>query len=166
MPSQSQARSCDIEMIFFVRETFRDLLACLPCQSQHFIPLTTRLIFATTSKINSTMTEEAFLDSCKREQKVVLHDLFDGQVSPQSAATKLAAVTLPVPLPDLGEEDKDEDEAEEALAHIEGMWHNIISSLEEAPEHAKTVCDLTICMSQLQPALAVSGDQLCDSEPR
>lgn len=112
------------------------------------------------------MTEKAFLDSCKREQKVVLHDLFDGQVSSQSAATKLAAVTLPVPLPDLGLEDKDEDEAEEALPHIEGMWHNIISSLEEAPEHAKTVCDLTICMSQLQPALAVSGDELCDSEPR
>ena len=153
-------------MIFFACEIFRDLLACLPCQSQHFLTLTTRLIFATASKTNSTMTEVAFLDSCKREQKVVLHDMFGGQVSPQSAATKLAAVTLPVPLPDLGEGDEDEDEAEEALAYIEGMWHNIISSLEEDPEHAKTVCDLIICMSQLQPALAVSGDELCDIEPR
>ena len=112
------------------------------------------------------MPEEINFDSSKREQNIVLHDLFDGQVSPQSGATKLAAITLPVPLPDPGNGDEDEDEAEEALAHIEGMWHNIISSLEEAPEHAKTACDLIICMSQLQPALTVSGDQFYDSEPR
>jgi hypothetical protein len=110
------------------------------------------------------MPEELNFDNSRREQKIVLHDLFDGQVSPQSAATSLAAITLPGPVP--GPANTNEDEAEEALAHIEGMWHNIISSLEEAPEHAKTVCDLIIWMSQLQPALTVSGDQFCDSEPR
>lgn len=109
-----------------------------------------------------TMFEETFLDNSRCERNAVLRDLFDGQISPQAAAPKLAAITLPRPPPD---QDDDEDEAEEALAHIEGLWKNILDSLEEAPEHVKTVCDLIVCMSQLEPALTVSGKQFCDSDP-
>jgi hypothetical protein len=44
------------------------------------------------------------------------------------------------------------------LANIEGLQKKIIDSLEEAPEHVKAVCDLIICMLQLELALTVSGN--------
>jgi hypothetical protein len=56
------------------------------------------------------------------EQKNVLCDLFDDPVSPQAAAPKLAAVTLPLSLPD----QDDKDEVEEAVTRIERLRNYII----------------------------------------
>ena len=84
-----------------------------------------------------------------------------GHLTPQEAAPKLAAVTLPDPIPDID----NEDDEEEVLVNLERMFNMMLRALSTRPEHVYTIFDLMICLSQLPPALTKSGKQLCGTDP-
>jgi hypothetical protein len=96
-----------------------------------------------------------------QHQEAVIRDLLDGHLTPKTAAPKLAAVTLPNPIPDIDNEDDEED----VLVNIERMFNIMLEALESRPESVHTIFDLMICMSQLPPALTESGNQLCGTDP-
>jgi hypothetical protein len=96
-----------------------------------------------------------------QHQETVIHDLLTGHLTPRTAAPKLAAVTLPDPIPDIN----NEDDEEEILVNIERMFNMMLGALETRPECVHTIFDLMICMSQLPPALTESGNQLCGTDP-
>lgn len=102
-------------------------------------------------------TEQAS-DKLWLDVEAVTRRFFDNELSPETAAQKLATIVLPSPPPD---QDDDDDE-DCTMAHIEGMWRHIIGMLEVTPERAQTACDLIVCMSQLPPVLTISGRQLCE----
>lgn len=94
-------------------------------------------------------------------QEAVIRELLDGHLTAKTAAPKLAAVTLPDPIPDID----NEDDEEEVLVNIERMFNMMLRSLETRPECVHIIFDLIICMSQLPPALTTSGQQLCGTDP-
>jgi hypothetical protein len=96
-----------------------------------------------------------------QHQEAIVRDLLDGHLTPATAAPKLAAVTLPNPIPDI---DNEEDE-EEILVNLERMFKMMLRALETRPECVHTIFDLMICMSQRPPALTESRNQLCGTDP-
>jgi len=106
-------------------------------------------------------TEQAS-DKLWLDVEAVTRRFFDNELSPETAAQKLATIVLPSPPPD---QDDDDDE-DCTMAHVEGMWMHIIGMLEVTPERAQTACDLIVCMSQLPPVLTISGRQLCEENRR
>jgi hypothetical protein len=96
------------------------------------------------------------------DQELVLRDLFDNKIDLEVAAEELAAIVLPEPPPDQDDDDQDDD----TMAYIEGMWNIVIGTLEEDPSRAKRVSELIVCISQLPPAIAQSGAQLCEENKR
>ena len=84
-----------------------------------------------------------------------------GHLTPQEAAPKLAAVTLPDPIPDID----NEDDEEEVLVNLERMFNMMLRALSTRPEQVYTIFDSMICLSQLPPALTKSGKQLCGTDP-
>lgn len=84
-----------------------------------------------------------------------------GHLTPQEAAPKLAAVTLPDPIPDID----NEDDEEEVLVNLERMFNMMLRAPSTRPEQVYTIFDLMICLSQLPPALTKSGKQLCGTDP-
>lgn len=96
-----------------------------------------------------------------QHQEAIIRDLLDGHLTTKAAAPKLAAVTLPDPIPDID----NEDDEEEILVNLERMFNMMLRALETGPECVHTIFDLMICMSQLPPALTESGQQLCATDP-
>lgn len=91
----------------------------------------------------------------------LIREVFDGHLNPKAAAPKLAAVTLPDPIPDLNSEE-DEDEL---IGPIERMFNFMLRHLETDLKRVQPIFNLVICMSQLSPALTGSGQQLCATDP-
>lgn len=94
-------------------------------------------------------------------QKDIIREVLGGTLTPETAAPKLAAVTLPDPIPDADNEDDEDD----IMVNIERMFNYMIWSLKSRPEQVRTIFDLIVCMSQLPPALTISGRQLCETDP-
>jgi hypothetical protein len=94
-------------------------------------------------------------------QKEIIREVVTGQLTPKAAAPKLAAATLPDPIPDI-ESEEDEDGI---LSDTERMFNITLEVLETDPKSAPTIRDLIVCMSQLPPALTKSGQQLCATDP-
>lgn len=61
-----------------------------------------------------------------QRQKAILDELFDGQLTIKTAAPKLAAATLPDPIPDINNEEDEFD----IMADIERMFNYMLSALE------------------------------------
>lgn len=93
-----------------------------------------------------------------QHQEAVIRELLDGHLTPQAAAPKLAAVTLPDPIPDID----NEDDEEEILVNLERMFNMMLKALETRPECVHTIFDLMICISQLPPALTESGNHFAE----
>jgi hypothetical protein len=96
-----------------------------------------------------------------QHQETLIHDLLNGHLTPTTAAPALASATLPNPVPDIN----NEDDEEEVLVNIERMFNIMLEALESRPESVHTIFNLIICMSQLSPALTKSGNQLCGTDP-
>lgn len=75
----------------------------------------------------------------------ILQELFDGRITAETAAPRLAAATIDTGLGQL------------CLGDIEGMWNSILGHLEDFPDQVQTVVDLVICVSDLPPPLSESG---------
>lgn len=93
-------------------------------------------------------------------QKDFIRKTLDGQLTPRAAAPKLAAVTLGDPVPDVHNEE-DEDEF---LGSIERMFNYMIRSLGERPEDVQTIFELLVCLSQLPQVFTKSGQPLYRSD--
>jgi hypothetical protein len=96
-----------------------------------------------------------------QHQEVIIRDLLDGHLTPTTAAPKLAAVTLPNPIPDID----NEDDEKEVLVNLERMFSMMLHVLETRPECVHTIFDLMICMSQLPPVLTKLWEHLCGTDP-
>lgn len=87
-------------------------------------------------------------------QLPVINSLFTGQLIAESAASRLAGIT--VPNPNIDPEDCEED--------LQLLWGNVLTSLVEVPDQVSTVADLIWCISKLPPPITESGQQLAVNE--
>lgn len=107
------------------------------------------------------MSDDADRPAEWQYQTDIIYEVLDGTLDPVTAAPKLAAVTLPDPISDV---DNEEDE-DDIMVNIERMFNYMIWALETHPGQVRTIFDLIMCMSQLPPALTVSGRPLCETDP-
>jgi hypothetical protein len=75
------------------------------------------------------------------QHATTLQELFDGTLTPQTAATKLSALTIPNP----------KIRRHKNAYPIQLLFENILSSLHEHPNQVQTVADLIISISELPP---------------
>lgn len=103
-------------------------------------------------------------DDCPIEwhhQKEIIREVVTGQLIPKAAAPKLAAATLPDPIPDI----ESEEDGDNILSDTERMFNIMLEVLETDPKSTPTIRDMIVCMSQLPPALTKSAQQLCATDP-
>ncbi|KAM0720933.1 hypothetical protein Q7P37_003218 [Cladosporium fusiforme] len=87
-------------------------------------------------------------------RKNIIQSVLDGHVSAETAAPKLAAVSLPDPNGDM-------DEMEN---NISAIWDTLLVFLQQDPSCVKVIADLIFYISHLPPVLTNSGAQLIMNE--
>jgi hypothetical protein len=83
-------------------------------------------------------------EELRRQHSTTLQELFDGILTPATAATKLSAITVPNP----------KIRRHKYADLIQLLFENILSSLHKHPDQVQAVADLIVCISQLPPIWA------------
>lgn len=96
-----------------------------------------------------------------QRQKDIIRELLNDQLTTETAATDLAAVTIPGPIRDIDNEEVEND----IMADIERMFNFMLDALEKNPTRVPSIFNLIICISQLPPVYTISGRRLCATDP-
>jgi hypothetical protein len=101
---------------------------------------------AQTSDQNYPPPDSELIRPCEE----VLQSLADGHLTAASAASKVAAITVPDP----------NIHPEEIGAHLWELWQTLLAYLARNPGRVKTIADLIWCIARPPPVLTEARDPL------